>query len=237
MIINCDLGEGCANDKELFPFIDAANIACGFHAGDEETMRRSLAYCIDHKVSIGAHPSFYDRDNFGRTELNLPAADIYALVREQLHILDTIAGDVSENIKHVKPHGALYNMSAKNKEIAKAIATATKDHNPSLVLFGLSGSYSISEAEAMGLNVANEVFADRTYQDDGSLTSRKEYNGMIFEKTELAKQVKQMAEAGSVTSISGKVIKVKADTICIHGDGPNAVEFAKLVHEILHGNP
>lgn len=233
ILINCDMGEGIGNEREIMPFIDAANIACGYHAGNEETMRETIALCIEHGVAIGAHPSYPDRENFGRTEMLLPVSAVYDLVKEQLKMLDGIAISVGKKIKHVKPHGALYNMSAKNKEIAFAIASAVRDHDDSLLLMGLSGSHSVDAAAELGLKVANEVFADRTYQDDGSLTARKEANALISDTAQLTRQVMEMALEQRVTTVTGKIISLKADTICIHGDGPHAVEFAGAVFHLL----
>jgi UPF0271 protein len=233
MIINCDMGEGIGNETEIMPFIDAANIACGYHAGNEETMREAIGLCIKFGVSIGAHPSFPDKENFGRTDMQLPASEVYRIVKEQLAIINNIAGSTGNKIKHVKPHGALYNMSAKNKELARAIATAVKDFDDSLLLMGLSGSFSIEVAKQLGLRVANEVFADRTYQDDGSLTPRKEPHALITDAEQLTRQVLQMANEQMVTTVSGKLIPLIAETICIHGDGSHAVEFAKIIFHVL----
>jgi UPF0271 protein len=170
--LNCDMGEGMGNDKEIMPFISSANIACGYHAGDETTMKETIKLAIKNNVTIGAHPSFDDKENFGRREMNLSSNEIYSLVFDQIKILDAFARQAGAILHHVKPHGALYNMSAKDIETAKTIARAVWDHNKELILFGLSGSHSISEAKKIGLRTASEVFADRTYQDDGSLTPR-----------------------------------------------------------------
>src|SRR6266404_9688454 len=163
--INCDMGEGIGNDEAIMPFISSANIACGYHAGDEETMKQTIESAIKYNVAIGAHPSFFDKENFGRTEMNLPADEIYDLVILQLRTIHKIVKEKNAALHHVKPHGALYNMSARSPQIAKAVAQAVKDFDGGLVLFGLSGSHSIKEAEVINLRTANEVFADRTYQD------------------------------------------------------------------------
>src|SRR5258708_1504031 len=172
--INCDMGEGVGNDAEIMSFISSANIACGFHAGDEETMKQTIELCIENNVAIGAHPSFYDRKNFGRTDMHLSADEIYDITILQLRAIDKISNKQGEKLSHVKPHGALYNMSAKSQEIAAVIAKAVKDFDEELILFGLSGSYSIMQAKALDLKTASEAFADRTYQDDGSLTPRSQ---------------------------------------------------------------
>lgn len=231
--INCDMGEGIGNDEFIMPFITSANIACGYHAGDAATMLQTIETCIRYNVAIGAHPSFPDRNNFGRSEMNLPVDDLYELVTQQLIIFYEVADSVDQKINHVKPHGALYNMSAKDALMANVIAKAVKDFDSNLILFGLSGSYSISEAKAMGLKTASEVFADRTYQDDGSLTPRSQPGAMIDDTDKAVAQVLQMINVGMVTTVSGKKIPIIAESICIHGDGKNAVEFAKAIHKAL----
>ncbi|MEI9944302.1 MAG: 5-oxoprolinase subunit PxpA [Chitinophagaceae bacterium] len=234
--INCDMGEGMATDEAIMPYIGSANIACGYHAGDADTMKRTIELCLKYNVAIGAHPSFFDRENFGRHEMDIAESEMYDLITQQLFIINEIADTFDATISHVKPHGALYNMSAKNKTIAKTIAHTVKDFNKELVLFGLSGSHSISEAKAAGLKTANEVFADRTYQDDGSLTPRKEPNALIEDAVRAAGQVLQMIKEKTITSGTRKKIAILADTICIHGDGKHAVEFAKIISENLKKN-
>ena len=229
MDINCDMGEGMSNDALLMPLITSANIACGYHAGDEATMRTTIALAKKHNVNIGAHPSFNDKENFGRTEMHLSKKEIYDLMILQMQHMQKMAEEMQATIHHVKPHGALYNMSAKNADIAEAIANAIIDFNKELVLFGLSGSLSIDVARNMGLKTKNEVFADRTYQDDGSLTSRKEPNAMILTVNECLVHVKEIVDNKRVISVNGKSIPIIADTICIHGDGKNAVEFAEAI--------
>ncbi len=231
--INCDLGEGIGNDEEIIPFITSANIACGYHAGDIDTIQQTIETCLKHNVSIGAHPSFYDRENFGRTEINLPVDDLYDLITQQLIIFSEVADSFDKIIKHVKPHGALYNMAAKDALTAAIIAKAVKEFDSNLILFGLSGSHSISEANTIGLKTASEVFADRTYQDDGSLTPRSNPNALINDAGKVVQQVSQMIKDGIVTTVSGKSIPIKAETICIHGDGDHAVEFAKAIQKLI----
>lgn len=231
--INCDLGEGMSNDKDIIPFITSANVACGYHAGDTDTMWQTIEHCIANRVAIGAHPSFLDRTNFGRTELQLAPDEIYELVIQQLIIIDEVLSSFATRLQHVKPHGALYNLSAKNAGIAQIIAKAVKNYDRNLVLFGLSGSYSIREAKKLGLQTTSEVFADRTYQDDGSLTPRSAANALITDMDKMTAQVLQMANEGTVTTVSGKVIPIAAQTICIHGDGKYAAEFTKAIHHIL----
>ena len=234
--INCDMGEGVGNDNAIMPFISSANIACGFHAGDEDTMRKTVESAIKNNVAIGAHPSFFDKKNFGRTEMNLAGDEIYDLVLLQLRTIDKIIKEKDAKLHHVKPHGALYNMSAKNSHIAQAIAQAVKDFDENLILFGLSGSVSISVAEEMSLKTACEVFADRTYKDDGSLTPRSEAGALVEDEEELLQQVLQMIQEKTVTTVSGKRIPIVADTVCIHGDGKHAVQFAETINEQLRAN-
>jgi len=230
---NCDMGEEIGNDEAIMPYISSANIACGFHAGNEETIKQTVETAIKHNVAIGAHPSFADRENFGRTEMTFPADEIYDLVVLQLRTIDKLAKQKNENLHHVKPHGALYNMSAKDPRVAKAIAQAVKDFNDALVLFGLSGSHSVAEAKAIHLKTANEAFADRTYQDDGNLTPRSKTNALIEDVGKSVQQVLQMIKERTVTSVNGKTIPIIADTICIHGDGKHAVEFAIAIYDAL----
>ena len=231
--LNCDLGEGMNNDALIMPFITSANIACGYHAGDEKTIWQTIELAVQYKVKPGAHVSFLDKKNFGRQEMNLPAAEIYELVQQQLIIFKELADSFDIKPNHVKPHGALYNMSARDATIAKCIANAVKDFDASLIVYGLSGSHSVSEAKAVGLKTASEVFADRTYRDDGSLTPRSQPNALIEDAEKVVKQVLQMIHEGTVTTVSGKTIPIVAETICIHGDGKHAVEFAKAVHSAV----
>jgi len=231
--INCDMGEGIGNDAALMPYISSANIACGYHAGDNETMDQVMKLAIAHNVSIGAHVSFPDKENFGRSEMHLPLNEVYDLVKDQLRLAIQIAGNNKTVIRHVKPHGALYNMSAKDIALANAIAQAIADTDPQLVLMGLSGSFSISAASALELKTASEVFADRRYEDNGSLRSRTLQGAMIEDLGVSQQQVLQMVMQKEVTAFSGKRVSVSADTICVHGDGDHAVEFVKGIHQIL----
>jgi 5-oxoprolinase (ATP-hydrolysing) subunit A len=230
---NCDMGEGIGNDEALMPYITSANISCGFHAGNGDTIRNTIALAIRHHVRVGAHPSFRDKENFGRKEMHLDHDKLYAIVLEQLIKIDLIAKEKGTRLRHVKPHGALYNMAAKDAEIAGTIAQAIKDFNEELVLYGLSNSLLINEGKALGLQTANEVFADRSYQDDGSLTPRSQSNALIEDDDQCLQQVLQMVKQGTVTTVSGKILPIAADTICIHGDGKHAISFAKKIYEAL----
>ena len=231
--LNCDMGEGMKNDKLIMPFITSANIACGEHAGDDVTMLETILLAIGNGVKIGAHPGYADRKNFGRMEMELPEEELYQLVYRQVLKIKTIADDAGGVLNHVKPHGALYNAAAKNPVIARIVASVVKDINVNLVVTGLSGSHMITEAQKKGLQTLSEVFGDRTYQDDGSLTPRNMSHAVIENRDKVLKQVMQVVNDNSVTTISGKVIFVKADTICIHGDGKNALDFVQSIHDLI----
>lgn len=231
--LNCDLGEGMQTDDQIIPLISSANIACGFHAGDAVTMAQTISNCLQHHVSIGAHPSWPDKEHFGRKEMQISAVELYNIISEQLNIISQLILEQSGKLTHVKPHGALYNQSAKDPSIAFTIAKAVKDFDASLLLFGLSGSHSITEAEKIGLFTVNEVFADRTYQDDGSLTPRSQPNALIEDEDKAVKQAMQMITQKTVTTTNGKIIPIIAETICLHGDGPNALHFAKAISTAL----
>lgn len=231
--LNCDMGEGAGNDEHLMPFITSANIACGFHAGDAGTMAQTIDLCKQYGVAVGAHPSFPDRENFGRQERPCTPEEVYSWVQEQVQALQHIAAHQAVPLVHVKPHGALYNQAARDRQLAAAIAQAVKDLDPRLVLVGLSGSFLISEAAALGLAAASEVFADRTYRDDGSLTPRTQPGALIEEEAASVQQVLQMVTKGTVKSLAGKDVPLQAQTICLHGEGPHAVPFAKAIHAAL----
>lgn len=229
--LNCDMGEGCGNDAELMKYVSSANIACGFHAGDRSTMNHTVELALEHKVAIGAHPGFRDLEHFGRNAMSLPPKEVFAIVVEQVQTLKRVCETHGALLHHVKPHGALYNQAAKDDELAAAIAEAIVSVDRSLVLYGLSGSFMISAAETAGLKTASEVFADRTYQFDGSLTPRTEPNALITEVETAVSQALQMTRSRTVTSTTGESVSIRADTLCIHGDGANAVDFAKAIRE------
>ncbi|TXJ27058.1 MAG: LamB/YcsF family protein [Chitinophagaceae bacterium] len=231
--INCDMGEGMENDAALMPYISSANIACGYHAGNEETMQQTVALASRYGVAIGAHVSFLDKENFGRKEMELPPDVVYELVLQQLIILQKIVKMQAVSIKHVKPHGALYNMSARDKQLADIIARVVHDFDPSLMLVGLSDSHSINEAKTLGLQTASEAFADRRYEENGSLRSRSLPGALLEDADEVAEQVLKMVSNKTVIAITGKEIPVTAETICIHGDGKHAVEFAQTIYQNL----
>jgi UPF0271 protein len=221
--LNCDLGEGGAHDAGLMPLVTSANIACGAHAGDAATMRATVALAQAHGVAIGAHPGFADREHFGRRELRLPPSEIARLVREQIVALRALTP-----LRHVKPHGALYNLAARETTVAWAIAEAVRDVDAALVLVGLAGSESLAAARAAGLRVAGEFFADRGYASDGSLAPRGTPGALLGVEAAVT-QVLRFAGTGKVRATDGTEIVVEAETVCVHGDGPHALELARAL--------
>lgn len=236
--LNCDLGEAFGNysfggDHQIIPLITSANIACGFHAGDENVMYETVKLAKENGVGIGAHPGFHDIQGFGRRNMDLSPDEIYILVAYQIGALSAFCRIHDVKINHVKPHGALYNMGARDKDIAHAIAQAVYDVDPSLILVGLSNTLLVSEAEAVGLKAANEVFADRRYEENGQLVSRKEADAVLTDTDEAIEQVVKMVKENKVIAKTGKEIELKADTICVHGDGAHALEFVSKIRERL----
>lgn len=231
--LNCDLGEGAGHDEELMPLITSANIACGIHAGDGGTMRATVVLALKHRVAIGAHPSLNDREHFGRRELPVTPAEVHQLVLTQTRVLQIIARQCGGNVTHVKPHGALYHMAARDAAVAQAVANAVGEADRQLVLYGLPGSQLLAAGRACGLRVANEVFADRTYQPDGSLTPRTQPGALIEDTNAAVAQVRQMVRDGMVTAVDGSRVPVTADTVCLHGDGKQAVFFAARLNREL----
>jgi 5-oxoprolinase (ATP-hydrolysing) subunit A len=232
--INCDLGESFGsfakgNDTEMMPFISSANIACGFHAGDPSSMRRTVKLCLENGVHIGAHPGLPDLAGFGRRRMEMTAQEVYELVLYQLGALQAIVKAEGGILKHVKPHGALYNMAAVDRALADAIAEAVYRLDSALVLYGLSGSQLIQAGEAKGLRVANEVFADRSYQADGTLTPRSHPQAVISDPEMAAARVALMVKYGVVKALDGTDLPIRAETVCLHGDGSSAVALAKAL--------
>jgi len=234
--LNCDLGEGMLNDAELMPLISSANIACGGHAGDEDTMKYMVELAMKYQVAIGAHPSYPDRENFGRKDLidfSIRRENLIEIIIEQVNRLKTICIEFGAELHHIKPHGALYNRAARDREIGSLICKALFQIDPTLLLYGLSGSEMKNEADARNIKFASEVFADRTYQEDGSLTTRDNPHALIQNEDQALNQVIQMIKTGTVQSLNGKTIPILAETICVHGDGVRAVEFAQLIKDEL----
>lgn len=239
--LNCDIGESfgvwqMGDDEALMNWVSSVNIACGFHAGDPTVIRKTVELAISKGLAIGAHPSFPDLQGFGRREMKMSESEIFDLVLYQVSALKGICEALGGRLNHVKPHGALYNQAAKNAAIARTIAKAVSKIDKNLILFGLSGSSLVVEAEKIGLKTASEVFADRTYRFDGSLTPRNMPNALITDTSLAIKQVLQMVKTQTVTTIDGKTIRIKAETICIHGDSKNAIEFARSINLKLKEN-
>jgi len=236
--LNCDMGEGLGawkmgDDAALLDHVTSANIACGFHAGDPGAMHRTVELALRKGVALGAHPSLPDLQGFGRRRMSVSAAETYDMVLYQIGALAGFATACGGKLAHVKPHGALYNMAAKDSELAQAIAQAVRDFDSGLVLFGLAGSELIRAGTQAGLKTANEVFADRTYQADGSLTPRTQPQAMIHDAQTAIAQVRRMIGEGRVRSQQGSDVPVTADTLCIHGDAPGALEFARRIRQAL----
>ena len=236
--LNCDVGESfgryeLGHDEDLLSHVTSANIACGFHAGDPSTMRRTIRSAIDKGVAIGSHPGYPDIQGFGRRFMDVAPQEAYDFVVYQVGALQGFASALEARLQHVKPHGALYNAAAVNASLAAAIAAAVRDVDQSLILFGLAGSALIAAGEKAGLRTANEAFADRRYQADGTLTSRRRPDALITDHAEAVEQALRLVKEGKVRSLDGADVEVRADTICIHGDGPESVGFARLIREQL----
>ena len=223
---NCDLGEGCGQDAAIVPHISSASIACGAHAGDEATMRESVALCLAHGVAIGAHPSFEDREHFGRRELALAPAEIRALVTRQVALLASDCAEAGARLHHVKPHGALYNLAARDRNVAAAIADAVREADPTLMLYGLANSELTAAGEAAGLRVAHEAFAERAYDADGRLAPRGTPGAVIEGFDDALAQVRDFVRDGIVVARDGSRVPIRADTLCLHGDRADAADFA-----------
>lgn len=222
--LNCDMGEGMPGEPRLMPLLDSANISCGYHAGDEKGIAATIELALKHGVRIGAHVSFPDKENFGRKEMHLPIDAIHLMVLQQLEFLGNLLQRTGGKIVHVKPHGALYNMSARAPAMASAIAYAVKEFNAELSIYGLSGSASVEEARKAGMKAVEEVFADRRYRDDGTLVSRSRPEALIETVADCVSQAEQLLE-GKLQTVSGKMISLKAESFCVHGDGPHAYAF------------
>lgn len=230
---NCDLGEGCGHDDAILPSISSASIACGGHAGDAGTMRAAIAGCIRNEVAVGAHPSFDDRAHFGRRELATTPEEAQALVARQVGTFMAACAELGARAHHVKPHGALYNIAARHAGIATAIASAVHAADPSLWLYALAGSQLARAGEARGLRVAHEVFAERRYEADGTLTPRGVEGAVIGDLAASLAQVREMLDHGRVTARTGERIAIRADTLCLHGDRADAPEFAQALRAAL----
>jgi UPF0271 protein len=231
--INADLGEGAGHDEELFELISSANIATGFHAGDSDTMHAAVSAAKKYGVAVGAHPSFFDRENFGRKELKISNQEVFDAVVYQLGVFQAIASAVDVRPNHVKPHGALYNMAVRDQDLADAIARAIESVDPKLILFAPDKSELARAGETHGLQIAREIFADRNYLNDGWLVPRTRPDALLRDPNEAAERVLRMLREGKVRSVEGRDVEVRGETICIHGDTPGAVEFARELRSHL----
>jgi len=231
--LNADLGEGSGSDRALLQLVSSANIACGFHAGDAQTMLQSVRWAKEFGVAIGAHPSFPDRENFGRTAMQLPPETVYAQMVYQIGALKSLAESEGEKLVHVKPHGMLYNQAAADTTLADAIARAVKAVDANLILVGLAGSESVRAAAHHGLRTREEVFADRGYLSSGALVPRSQPGAMIEEEDRAIAQTLTMVKEGKVQSISGDWVAVNAQTVCLHGDGAHALLFAQRLRDVF----
>lgn len=233
--LNCDLGESfgawtLGDDAGVMPYISSANVACGFHAGDPTVMRRTVRLALAHHVAIGAHPGLPDLAGFGRRNMAISPAEAFEMTVYQLGALQAVARSEGATLRHLKPHGALYNMAATNAKLAEALAEAVYKVQPELILFGLAGSQLTKAGEKLGLRTAHEVFADRTYQADGTLTPRRQPDALITDPQVAIAQALRMVQGGWVRTQQGQEIAIRADTVCLHGDGAHAVEFARQIH-------
>jgi len=236
--LNCDLGESfgayvMGMDDKVIPHITSANVACGYHASDPVVMEKTVSLCKTHNVAVGAHPGFPDLMGFGRREMRLTPAEAKACMLYQIGALEAFCRAAGVKLAHVKPHGALYNMAARDGALARAICQAIRVFDRSLVLLALAGSEMVRTAQEMGLPVAQEVFADRGYEEDGSLVSRQKPGAMITDEEEAIARVVRMVTEGKVRAVTGRDISVRADSVCIHGDGESALSFAQRIHEAL----
>ena len=239
--INCDLGEKSKhhpdkNDPELLSIVNTASIACGYHAGDENTMREVIGMSIQNGVSFGAHPSFNDPENFGRKRMNLSSSEIKNLIKDQFNLLQKIADEKNEKVTHIKPHGALNNMACEDIELSNTISKTISEIDKDLIYLVPTGSKMEISANNYGLRVASEIFADRNYLDDGNLVSRKEINAVITDPYKATDHVLFMVKNQALRCLSGKQIPCKIDSICIHGDTSSSLEIAKIIKDNLINN-
>ena len=239
--INCDLGEKSKlhnneNDPYLLGIVNSANVACGYHAGDEETMDQVIKISKENGVSIGAHPSFDDPDNFGRKRMNLSSSEVRKLIIDQYEILQRIAFDHNENVTHIKPHGALNNMACEDLELATTIAKAVNEIGKDIIYLVPTGSKMEIAAKKLNMKIACEIFADRNYEDDGNLVSRSKPNALITNPEQAKKHVLSMVQNQALNCLSGKQIPCEIDSVCIHGDNKSSLETAKSIKDNLVTN-
>ena len=238
--LNCDLGESFGNytlglDGEVIKFVSSANVACGFHASDPLVMQKTVKMAKAAGVAVGAHPGYPDLVGFGRRNLNVQPAELKAMVQYQIGALKAFCQAEKIGLQHVKPHGAMYNMAAKDEKLAFAIAEGIAEIDPSLILLGLSGSEMLKAAEKLGLKAKKEVFADRAYEEDGTLVARTKPGAMILNEDEAIERVLGMIKFGKVKAVTGREIGIEADSVCVHGDSPKALDFVKKINAALSG--
>lgn len=234
--LNADVAECCGQDEALLALISSANICCGLHAGSPNEMRKTLQFARNHGVRVGAHPSFNDRENFGRKNQVINIDEIYAIMAYQLGAFDAMCQSLDMEWSYVKPHGALYNQAANDEQLATLLVQSILRFNPDLAVMGLSGSLFLQIAQQYGLKTISEVFADRRYNADGTLVGRGQSNALIEDDDEAIQQVLQMIIQGTVRTVEGQSVKVQAESICLHGDGIHAIEFAKRIKHSLQQN-
>ncbi len=239
--LNCDLGESYGRytvgmDEKIIPVVSSVNIACGYHAGDPTVMKRTVEAAAEHGVAIGAHPGFPDLHGFGRRRMEIASEDLTNMLVYQIGALQAFVKSQGLTLNHVKPHGALYNMAAVNRETARAIVRAVRMVDPGIILVGLAGSVLVDEGCSSGLNVASEVFADRTYQADGSLMPRTSPGAFVHDPGEAADRLTEIITTGHIKSVDGVPIKVAADTVCVHGDNEKSVLFALAIRKRLESS-
>ena len=230
---NCDLGEGCADDAAIAPWISSASLACGAHAGDADTLRMAVALCRDHGVAIGAHPSFVDRDGFGRREQALAPGEVRTLVAGQVATVRDACAAAGAALRHVKPHGALYNLAARDPATAAAVADGVRDVDPALRLYALAGSALVDAGATAGLRVVQEAFAERRYEADGRLSPRDLPGASIDDLDAALAQLDALLRTGGVTARTGETVAIRADSLCLHGDRAGAATFARGLHAAL----
>jgi UPF0271 protein len=231
--LNADLGEGAGHDNEILDLVSSANIACGFHAGDPASIFASIQAAHERGVAVGAHPSFADRENFGRTEMTIPPEEVYSLVSYQIGAFQALARAAGAEMNHVKPHGALYNMAARDRSLADLIARAIFTIDPQLILFAPSESPLDLAATELGLQTVSEVFADRNYLADGALVPRSRSDAFVHDPVEAADRILRMLSEGKVRAVDGTDVTVFAATVCVHGDNPRAIEFVRQLRRRL----
>ncbi|MFL6590563.1 MAG: 5-oxoprolinase subunit PxpA [Chthoniobacterales bacterium] len=231
--LNSDLGEGAGHDEEILELVSSANIACGFHAGDPASIFATIQGALGRGVSLGAHPSFPDRQNFGRREMTLPAAEVYSIVAYQIGAFQALARAAGGDMNHVKPHGALYNMAARDRILADVIANAVRALDPKLIVFAPVESELDYAATELGVDTASEVFADRNYRGDGSLVPRSEPNAFVHDPAEAAERIIRILCENKVRTVDGSDVTISATTVCVHGDNPEAVTFVRKLRQRL----